>query len=191
MTVLQHRFVQTNHPRAYSDYRQKSTKIMGTVCFQILIYVICETGRSFQLLIRIFSSHLRIFNFLYVILPYFLFCSDPVICILLAHHYQFFSRNTWIFRTIRFSGQRTGRHYVWQWRLGSCRTELSVQTTSWHSIPTRHAWAYCYLYFCLSYLLWVLFFGQVHSCVASCFQIERRKQKISNFRHLKCSYQSH
>lgn len=137
---------------------------------------------------QLFSSCLRIFHFLCVILPFSLFCSELIICFSLAYSYQ---RPPGTPETsVQAGGQMGGLLFLQALCLvltfGSLQSwGLWVQTTAQHSCE-----AYLSISFGIpTHLLCILLCGRVHSCDASCLKTESKKQKTSNFRHVDFSYQ--
>lgn len=132
--------VQTYKPEACSDYRLRSTKLMGTVWFQTLCYhlEICEVSTHQP---QLFSSCLRALHFLFVVPPFFALLSNLIICFLLAYSYQ---RSPGIPKSLsQTEGQirdcQLCRQRVWQ---SLQNWGLSVQTTSWHRVPVRCTWVW-------------------------------------------------
>lgn len=82
--TMQQMSVQANKPGACSYYR---LSLWGSYAFRNL-FRFTNLGDLFSHQPQLFSSYLRAFHFLYVILPFFLFSSDLIICFSLAYSYQ-------------------------------------------------------------------------------------------------------
>lgn len=141
-------------------------------------------GDLFSFQPQIFTSHLRGFHFLYVTLPFFLFCSDLIICFSLVHGYQRSPSTPESLEKLGFSSEdcQLCRYYVCLSHLGphkagSYQHRPPAGTAFLLDMPV-HIITYI---LCLSYLFCILLFGRVHSCAASRLKIESKKQKTPNF----------
>lgn len=106
MTVLEQMSFQANKPGACSDYRLRSTKLMGTIRFH-LFAIIYKPGGSFWSSASTFQFMFEGFSFFLCNSTFspLLFRSDNMLftCMQLSDA----SRHTWIFSTSRGSDQST------------------------------------------------------------------------------------